>query len=265
MSSFPLMRQLPPSLLAEGWTWQSFSTPSFPSQQVWLGTDALGRVWLTKLSGSYHAYREIVFARIAQQLGWSCQSSVFLQLSKDDANAIGADHGEVQAAHWFLKEHGHPTQCGPGCPLQGRLGVEIQGIEQLANLGADHAVDLARGHFASCVFGANEAPQPLFTADHSMVLIDNETMFQSLPCPLNGTSYWNRNGGQRLAREVCKQIASLPDAALREALDVPPGLKIRRRNEIAPRLRAGHSFAKYFARDPSSPLPPDTRGGSRPR
>jgi hypothetical protein len=57
------MRELPPTLLAEGWAWQFFSTPSFPSQQVWMGTDALGRVWLTKLSGSYHAYREIVFAR----------------------------------------------------------------------------------------------------------------------------------------------------------------------------------------------------------
>lgn len=43
MPSFPLMRQLPPTLLAEGLTWQSFSTPSFPSQQVWLGTN--GR-WL---------------------------------------------------------------------------------------------------------------------------------------------------------------------------------------------------------------------------
>ena len=265
MPSFPLIRELPPTLLANDWTWQPFSTPSFPSQQVWLGTDAQGRVWLTKLSGSYHAYREIVFARIAQQLGWSCQSSVFLQLSKADANAIGAEYGEVQAAHWFFKEHGHPNQCGPGCPLHGRLGVEIESIEQLATLGAHHAVDLARGHFASCLFGANEAPQGLITTDHGMVLIDNETMFQSLPCPLNGTSYWGCDGGQHLAREVCEQIAALPDNALLDALEIPPGLKIRRGNEIAPRLIAGHAFARHFAQDPSSPIPPATRRRNRRR
>lgn len=265
MPSFPLIRELPSTLLANDWTWQPFSTPSFPSQQVWLGTDAQGRVWLTKLSGSYHAYREIVFARIAQQLGWSCQSSVFLQLSKADANAIGAEYGEVHAAHWFFKEHGHPNQCGPGCPLHGRLGVEIESIEQLATLGAHHAVDLARGHFASCLFGANEAPQALITTDHEMVLIDNETMFQSLPCPLNGTSYWGCDGGQHLVREVCEQIAALPDTALLDALEIPPGLKIRRENEIAPRLRAGHAFARHFAQDPSSPIPPATRRRNRPR
>jgi hypothetical protein len=256
MTSFPFMHELPPTLLAEGWTWKSFSTPSFPSQKVWLGTDSLGRVWLTKLSGSYHAYREIVFARIAQQLGWSCQSSVFLRLSKADANAIGAEYGEVHAVHWFLHEHGHPNQCAPGCPLLARLGQSIESVEQSENLEVDHAMDLARGHFASCIFGANEAPQPLITTGHCMVLIDNETMFQSLPCPLDGTVYWGSDAGQRLAHEVCEQIAALPESALRDALEIPAGLKIRRRSEIASRLKVGHSFARHFARDPSSPLPP---------
>lgn len=73
----------------------------------------------------------------------------------------------------------------PGCVLHGQLGVEIESIEQLATLGAHRAVALAPGHFASCLFGANEAPQALFTTDHGMVLIDNETLFQFLPCPLN--------------------------------------------------------------------------------
>jgi hypothetical protein len=266
MPSFPTMRDLPPFLFADGWNWRQFSTPSFPSRDVWLGTDSEGRAWLTKLSGSYNTYREIVFCRIAQELGWSCQSSVFLKLSAADARTIGAQVGEIHCAHWFFSEHVHPSQCGSNCPLAPIVHPGIgRTVEELETLRVDHAIDLAKGHFASCIFGANEAPEALWTSDHTMVLIDNESMLQSPPCPLDGTPYWGTECGERLAREVCREIGSLPDTSLRAALDIPEGLRIRRSNEVPPRLKAGHAFAKHFARDPSSTRPPAARGRSTAR
>lgn len=89
MPSFPLMRDLPTVIDTKGWNWIRFTAPVAPSHNFWLGTDLQGNRWLTKLTGEFNAYREIVFGRLAQQMNWSCQSTVFMRVDSKSARLLG--------------------------------------------------------------------------------------------------------------------------------------------------------------------------------
>ncbi len=75
MRIFPAIDELPSMLQTRGWQWEQFSCSPYPKHGFWLATDERGHQWLAKMRGSFYGYRELVFARIAQRLGWSCQSS----------------------------------------------------------------------------------------------------------------------------------------------------------------------------------------------
>lgn len=116
VSSFPQINEFPPVLQTTGWSWVTYKTPEPSSQQFWVGTDRDGCKWLTKLRGGFSGYREIVFARLAQRMGWSCQTSIFVQL---DDTALGVlpvrPNCRTHAVHWFLEEH-KPVKCTAKCP-----------------------------------------------------------------------------------------------------------------------------------------------------
>ena len=251
MASFPLIKDLPQVLDATGWQWMRFEASSAPSHDFWLGIDREGNRWLTKLKGFFYAYREIVFARIAQKMKWSCQSSAFLHLDAQSAAILGVSTGEVHAAHWFMDEHVYPP-CSSTCSLKFLIGKSIETVDDLSGSNIAHLLDWPKSEFAACLFGGNEPPGRLFTAVHEFVIIDSEQMFSTGPCELDGTSWWNRPDGQpsssgrALALEVCREVSCLSEADVEDALLIPKGVSVRKQWPIAPKLRASRKFATDF-------------------
>jgi hypothetical protein len=248
MPSFPLTSELPPVVETTGWEWSPFEAPVHPSNGFWLGVDPEGHRWLTKLTGSFYAYREIVFDRLAQAMGWSCQSSVFMRLDAASATVLRRPAGEIHAAHWFLNEHGHPP-CAPGCALEPLVGKAVTSVDDLANLGVMHIIDWPKSELAAYLFGGNEPPGRLFTVNHEFVIIDSELMFSTGPCPFDG-SPWVQNaaselgGGCGLAVEVCRDFAALSASTVAEALALPPGIVIEERWPIAPLVHRSLIYAQ---------------------
>ena len=164
--SFPLMKDLPDAIESADLSWEQFKPPGHHST-FWLGKDHLGRKWLTKLRGPRYAYREIAFARIAQEIGWYCQSSVFLKLNARDVRLMGATDEQVHSAHWFMKEHPVSDPCSSGCRLGPLLGKPIESVDDLRGIAIDHILNRPKSEFASCLFGGNEPPGHLFAEDTS--------------------------------------------------------------------------------------------------
>ena len=253
MLSFPLMRDLPPVLETKGWSWKRFTAPVAPSHNFWLGSDRDGNCWLTKLTGAFCAYREIVFARLAQAMKWSCQSSAFLRVDKHSAQVLGISPGEIHAAHWFLMEHLHPP-CTPDCALQFLVGKDRLAVTDLMGSAIAHLLDWPKSEFAAYVFGGIEPPGRLFTTAHEFVIIDSEQMFATGPCEFDAASWCKEaNGrpsasGRALALEVCTDLAALSESQVHEALRIPDEVSIRKRWPIAPKLKASRKFAAEYIR-----------------
>jgi hypothetical protein len=206
---------------------------------------------MTKLRGSFHAYREIVFARMAQKMEWSCQSSAFLCLDHDSAEALGVPANEIHAVHWFLDEHVNKS-CSEECKFAPLIGKEFQTVDDLRATEILHILDLAKSDFAACLFGANEPSGHLITKGHEFVIIDSELMFATGPCPLDGTRWWTQRddmpspSGQALALEVCREFWSLSSADVEYALALPKGISVTKRWPIATKIKASRKFAADF-------------------
>jgi hypothetical protein len=251
---FPSIAELPAVLDSTGWTWEQYETPSFPSHSFWVGTDSDGRKWLTKLTGDFYAYREIVFARIAQKMGWSCQSSTFVILDDRSADCLGVCGGNVHAAHWFLVEHAS-TSCSRGCPWEACKGHVIDDLDDLNGCKVFRILDWPRSEIAAALFGGNEPPGRLITAAHEFVIIDSEQMFSTGPTDVTKTQWWNRHdgtaspSGRQMTFEVCRRVSQLSDNVLADALAKPSGVAINELWPIAPRLGQSRQFAHQFATD----------------
>lgn len=248
MLSFPQIADLPRVVDTTGWRWEPFTEPFLSSDDFWLGTDTKGNRWLTKLRGDFRAYREIVFGRLVQNMGWSCQSTVFMRLDASSANLLKKKPGSVHAAHWFLDEHLH-QQCGDNCGLAPIIGKAVGSVEDLSAFSISHLMDWPRSEMAACLFGGNEPPGHLFTATHEFVIIDAELMFSTEPCSPDCTAWWgNRDdphlSALNLAQEVCDQFLSLGHVGLQKALDIPHEISIIEQWPIAPILFASYSYAE---------------------
>lgn len=248
MTSFPQMQDIPPVLDSTGWTWERYSPPSiYHSKIFWLGVDREGNRWLTKLRGSFCAYREIVFARLAQRMGWSCQSSSFLRLDMISAKRLSVPATEVQAVHWFMDEHIFSP-----CSLECSVGRTIEILDDLYNSGIKHHLDLAKSDIAACLFGANEPSGRFISTAHDFVIIDSEQMFSTGPCELDGTAWWKHQdgsqspAGQALALEVCLSLCAISTEDLYNALSIPKTISIQERWPIRPKLLASKEFAIQF-------------------
>jgi hypothetical protein len=251
MPSFPLMPALPQLVDSTGWSWERFTAPVAPSDNFWLGVDRGGNRWLTKLSGGFCAYREIVFARLAQAMGWSCQSSVFLRLDKGSAQTMGVSADEIHAAHWFMNEH-PIASCTHDCAHTLLRNRQVRTVDDLAESGIAHLLDWPKSEFAAHLFGGNEPPGRLFTVSHEFVIIDSELMFGSGPCSFETANWWNEPDGQpsrsgrALALDVCRDFSSLSDCAIEMALRVPNEIAINMNWPVAPMLRESRKFADHI-------------------
>lgn len=250
MPSFPQMHDLPSLVETTGWQWCRFQAPVVPTKNFWLGTDRQGNRWLTKLRGDFYAYREIVFARLAQQMGWSCQSSVFMRVDAESAALLGVQEGEIHAAHWFMEEHIHPP-CVQGCSLAALAGRSIGFAEDLENITVAHILDWPKSELAACLFGGNEPPGRLFTVSHEFVIIDSELMFASDPSSFDGTCWWGdasnpQPSGQMLAKVVCTDLTALGKNSINAALALPVGVQVQERWPIANILCKSFADADSF-------------------
>ena len=253
MPSFPRIQDVPPMQSTFGWDWKPYSTPSFPSYNFWIGTDSSGNRWLTKLKGGFYGYRELVFAKLAQQVGWSCQTSTFVELDDAAVRIFGKpDTERFHAAHWFMPEHAS-TACSTDCPMTFLFRRPIASIiDDLSGSEIMHLRDWPKSEFAACLFGGNEPPGRLFTRSHEFVIIDSEMMFASKPSPLSGTMWWNSPDGtpsvhgRQLALEVCREVAALTESQLKGFLRLPKNVELKEEWPIAPLLKASYDYAKQF-------------------
>ena len=254
MPSFPLMSELPSSLSTRGWSWERICTSSQSSKDFWLASDRQGNKWLLKLRGSFCAYREITFARIAQKLGWSCQSSIYVHLDSEAAQVLGRESEEVHAAHWFMDEHAH-SPCDYACPFEELAGRPIETIEDIRGVNIQHIIDWPKSELAAYVFGGNEPPGRFITIDHEFVIIDSEQMFSTDPSQFGRAPWmWRNDGsymqsGHELALTVCEEVASLSENFVRELIFVPDDVEIEFRWPIMPKLMRSIEFARGYVRE----------------
>lgn len=257
MALLPLLSDLPAIIQTTGWAWEPFEAPDHPSHDFWIGTDGFGHRWLTKLRGSFYGYRELVFERLAQRLGWSCQSSAFAVL---DENALpirlrlAAEH--TQLLSWLLPEH-RPHSCGPNCPYDPlRLRLKAQTgdpLELIEGSGLRDFIAWPLSQILAPLLGGNEPAGYLITIDHQVVMIDGEQMFSTSPSDVRETNWWQlRDGspsraGQRLTKEACAAVAALSDADLQVCLEIPKGIEIRFLWNIRKLLFEARDYARAFA------------------
>jgi hypothetical protein len=252
MSSFPLISELPAYANTSRWNWQRVHRPGHSSDGFWIGSDVQGNRWLTKLRGSFYAYREVLFGRLAQAMNWSCQSSLFIQLDRDSAEVLGGQAGDVHAAHWYMEEHAS-SSCGVGCGLKPLIGREVLTIEDLYPSDVQHLLDWPKSEFAAYIFGGNEPPGRLITTDHEFVVIDSEQMFSTGPSSFNTASWLMQpdgspsQSGKALAIEVCEEVSKLPNTFIAQALTVPSEVQVELRWPIAPKLHKSIEYATAYA------------------
>jgi hypothetical protein len=103
--SFPLISELPKLLDASDWKWQKppqRHSGMGMSPEWWIGADRGGRKWLVKMRNGFYAYREHVFASLAQRLRISCLSSAYLLIGSEkhlrEAMARRRQLGDTRAA-----------------------------------------------------------------------------------------------------------------------------------------------------------------------
>ena len=253
MTDFPKIRELPSVLKTDGWEWEQFSTPSNPSYDFWVGTDAHGIKWLTKLKGGFSGYREIVFARLAQEMDWSCQTSVFALFDKDSQEQLSIENGNnIHAVQYFMNEHSH-ERCTENCPHQ-ILREPISTIKSLKGIPIKNILDWPKSDIAACIFGAGEQSGVFFTDSHNFVIIDSEQMFSCGPGNLNQTA-WDKGcidpELQKLKVETCKEIQNLSNKTIQKSLNVPEKVNFEMPWSISDRIKSSRVMVNNYLQDRS--------------
>lgn len=235
MVDFPLVRQLPTTVETVGWKWKPFGCRTAPTD-FWVGIDQNGNQWLAKMRGSFRGYRELVFERLVQELGWSCQSSTFAVLQNDAAPLlVHPDAERTQLLTWLLPEHAAGS-CGPACSyysVQSQLRQkERDPLDVLRESGLRDYKALALKEILAPLLGGNEPAGHLITTDHRVVMIDGELMFSSEPSDPRETSWWLREDespselGQQLTQEACHAVGSLSDKHLDACLEISDKIQV---------------------------------------
>jgi hypothetical protein len=253
----PLVKELPSALDTTGWDWLPFRPTHAARKDFWIARDKQGNKWLAKLRGSFRGYRELVFERLVQRLGWPCQSSVFTNL---DLNAPplsgGCDLERTQLLTWFLPEH-RSGLCGPHCPhgmLELRLGApDTDPLQVLKDSDFHSHIAYPLSQILAPIFGGNEPAGWLVTIDHIAVLIDGELMFSAEPSDPRETSWWQRPDGspsrvgQKFTLEVCKAVGSLTDSDLIASLEIPEGFSVCQQWDIRSLVFKSRNCARIYS------------------
>jgi hypothetical protein len=253
----PLVKELPSVLDTTGWDWQPFEPPGGARNDFWIASDRQGNKWLVKLRGSFRGYRELVFERLVQRIGWPCQSSVFAVLEADAPPLVGSrDLERTQLLTWFLPEHAL-SLCGPNCPLSPlkvKLNApDVDPLEVLKDSDLPCHIAWPLSQILAPIFGGNEPAGWLVTIDHQAILIDGELMFSSEPSDVRETSWWQRpdgspsRAGRRLTREVCKAVGSLTDADLTASFEIPEGIVVQHLWDLRPLVFKARDYARIYS------------------
>ena len=248
MTDFPKICELPSVVRTKGWKWDRFSTPSNPSYDFWVGTDSDDIKWLTKLKGGFYGYREIVFAKLAQEMGWSCQTSIFAIFDEESLEKLSIENGNnVHAVHYFMTEHSS-NNCKENCPLLPLRGNDLT-IEKLKTSQIKSILDLPKSDIAACIFGAGEPSGRFFTASHDFVIIDSEQMFASGPGCLSEIT-WDMNREDtdlhELKIETCWNIQNLSESTIQRSLDIPSDIHLDELWSIGDRIKASRKAINCF-------------------
>lgn len=208
-------------LVADEWRWE----PCDFRRYCVIGIDPESRRWLVQIRGSQRAYQEHVFARLAQLLGVSCQSSVLLQIPSSNFPPLDdtLNNDKSQLAIWLMEPH-VPGRCGDGCPFT-EVGECIDSEErlvQLLNSGLPHVEDFVKGDLLGYLCGDADKQDRFWTAEHQYVVIDNERMFECEP-NLAACPWMESFTGRKLAKELLGCLASIPDEELCRMADLPAG------------------------------------------
>jgi hypothetical protein len=239
------MANLPVHLVAVDWAWTQL-------KEYWVAIDHEERKWLVKMTGSSCAYREHVFAALAQRLDISCQSSVYLTIPRNAPPMLnGTERESHQLAIWFLNEHQASSCSQEQCPLTVLKNLELNSEANLQTLlysGVSRAIDLIHGEILGYLCGQLEPSGCLFTGDHRFVQIDNELMFDSDPISLEESpSRWLRfPSGRKCVKTVCGRLSELSDEELIGLAQIPEGYVVRCKNDIPRRLLAAKKATKSY-------------------
>ena len=214
----------------------------------WIGTDREGRNWLVKMTGSFYAYREHVFASLAQRLGISCQSSTYLliQSEKAEPRLRSRCSEPYQLGLWLMDEHA-AQPCSAICPWAEIHDREIDfaTIRRSSVSGVAHFEDLVRGDVLGYLCGQFEPHGDFFLRNHEYVVIDNECMFSGSPC-LNSCHWHECYDARPLLIEVCRGLARIGDEELRDFATVPEGYAILNGRDLYDDLRASKAAASEY-------------------
>ncbi len=247
------MIDLPEIVSTRGWTWEQFEPirSEYEKPDFWVGTDLHGNRWLTKLRGREKAYREIVFARLAQAMGWSCQSSVFIKMDRHAIKKIGiyrSSDDTIHAAHWLLSEHQRDICSDLKCAVASLHGSKLdRPTYEMSTF--TNKVDVGRGEVATYLFGAWEPPGYLITTDHEVVIVDSEYMFYGLPHRIEANPLWSTPNGRDLTLAVCNDLLALPEDVIEHSVRKPIGVKIKCRVKAklnSSRLQASKLVGTYL-------------------
>ena len=256
MRSLPAISALPVLMSADGWRWER--NGRFP-KDFWLGEDSNGSRWLVKLHGSFYSFREHAFARLAQHLGLSCQSSVLLKLPQHSPpRREQEDLEECQIALELLDEHADAL-CSPSCPLSplelavnSATGDRVALVEQA---GVANASDWIRADMLAYLCGANEPCDQLITKDHQLVIIDSEQMFSTDSVELRDCDWFESTNGDKstralqIADALCSRLAKTTDFELGLFSAVPDGYVVNQLWSIGERMLSARRAARRYTED----------------
>lgn len=241
-------------LHTKGWIWEKYELQGITCKKFWLGTDLNGCRWLAKLKGSFYGYREIVFAKLAQRMGWCCQTSTFAQLDNESLRILGVDHScRTQAVHYFLDQHKR-SSCSPNCPY-----VFIKDPQEAKRLikpdYGQEILNILRAGYSSILFGAGEPSEIFLTASDEVVIIDNEQMFAT---PISWGPFrteWENDQDNDTAatlkaikRDICGDIAALTDKDISNSIRIPDEVSVREQWQLNDSIQAAHEYARSFLR-----------------
>lgn len=252
--SFPLIVDLPDLLIANDWRWE----PCDFRRHCVIGIDQESRRWLVQIRGSRKAYQEHVFAKLAQRLGISCQSSVLLQIPVSNFPPLEytdtLNQEPSQLAIWLMEPH-KLEDCTDACLLkgQGEMNNVVDSEERLIqflNSGLPHVEDFVKGDLLGYMCGGAQKPDRFWTTDHQYVVIDNERMFECEP-NLAACLWMDSLTGRTLAKELLASLVLIPDEELCSMADLPKGYVVTPDFRLKERLLQIKNLAalEYFELD----------------
>ncbi|MCF6316748.1 MAG: hypothetical protein L3J30_10780 [Marinosulfonomonas sp.] len=245
MSSYPRVNALPLIVESSSWEWKPFEDPARSAENFFEATDEFGNRWLTKMRGSFYAYRELVFERLVQRSGWLCQSSCFTVLDNTCLPMQKENAESVQLVTRLLEEH-EQEGCGPDCPMRPLRGECSGMIEKLSNSYLKDGLNIARKDILAYLLGGNEPADVLTTVGHEVYLIDGEQMFSTSPSDVRNSCWWEMGGGEELIRDICRKIGQFSDRELDSMLEKPSGISINETWDIRSKLYEARNYARDF-------------------